>query len=105
MDGTRLGSAHDRPVGTDVCGPPLLRIDQLRAGCDHSAFDESSERNARLVALVGHGLHRTFVERQGRIDPFARHFHISRFALYPDPPAAEATRYCASRPSAEERVE
>ena len=59
----------------------------------------------RLLALLGDGADRAFVEREVGSDALARNLYIGLFALDADPPAAEAPRHCARRAGTEKRIE
>src|SRR6185369_9213580 len=105
VDRARMRVAGDRAVGADRCGPAAPGIGQPGAGRHEAAFDQHAEGDARLLAPVGDGLHRTLIERQGRGNPLARNLHIGRLALDPDPAPAEPPRHRAGRAGSEERIE
>src|SRR3954451_5054092 len=105
VDRAAVRAARKRAVRAYAGDPAALRIKELRPGRHEATFYQQTEGDTRLLALVGHCLHRTLVERKHRIDPLAGDLDIGTFALDPDPVPAEPAGNRSSRACAEERVE
>ena len=88
-----------------TCGlPASLGIREKLPGAT-IPLRQAAEGDARGGPLVGHDLHRAFIEREGRSDTLLGDLHVGRSAFDADPTATKPSRHGAGCPGTEEWIE